>query len=70
MVEFAPFVNDGRCLLGGGPFSRLATVLGHNYMMHNAPYEEFIWKKTVSEFNVTRFVEHIRSFLISIDFPI
>lgn len=68
VVEFAPYGNDGRCLLGGGPFSRLAAVMGHNYMMHHPPYQEFIWKTVAkcSEFNVTRFVVHIESFLKSI----
>jgi hypothetical protein len=70
VVEFAPYGNDGRCLLGGGPFSRLAAVLGHNYMIHHPLYQEFIWKKQEksSEFNITSFVTHIHSFLASIDF--
>lgn len=67
VVEFSPYGNDGRCLLGGGPFSRLATLLGHNYMMHHPPYEEFKWiGGKSSEFNITRFVMHINSFLHSI----
>jgi hypothetical protein len=70
VVELAPYPNDGRCLLGGGPFSRTAALLSHNYMMHMPPYEEFKWisKGSSSEFNVTRFVLHIHSFLASIDF--
>lgn len=70
VVEFAPYGNDGRCLLGGGPFSRLATVMSHNYMIHHPPYDEYIWKKSemASEFNITRFVTHIDSFLKSINF--
>lgn len=70
VIEFAPFGNDGRCLLGGGPFSRLAAVMGHNYLIHHPKYEEYKWLRQVSEFNVTRFVTHIRSFLISIDMPL
>lgn len=70
VVEFAPFGNDGRCLLGGGPFSRLAAVMGHNYMIHHPKYEEYKWLRQVSEFNVTRFILHIRSFLLSIDMPL
>lgn len=34
VIEIAPYGNDGRCLLGGGPFSRLATVMAHNYLIH------------------------------------
>jgi hypothetical protein len=70
VVELAPYGNDGRCLLGGGPFSRAAAVMSHNYMMHQPPYEEFKWitKDSSSEFNITRFVLHIHSFLVSIKF--
>jgi hypothetical protein len=69
VIEIAPYINDGRCLLGGGPFSRLATVMGHNYMMHQPSYEEFKWKKDkTSEFNLTLFVIHTQSFLKSIEF--
>jgi len=70
VVELAPYGNDGRCLLGGGPFSRAAAVLAHNYMMHQPPYEEFKWitKDSTSEFNITRFVTHVHSFLKSIEF--
>ena len=70
VVEIAPYGNDGRCLLGGGPFSRTAAVVSHNYMMHHSPYEEFTWfgKELVSEFNVTRLMVHVHSFLKSIDF--
>lgn len=70
IIELAPYPNDGRCLLGGGPFSRLSILLSHNYMMHQPPYEEFIWitKDSTSMFNITRFIIHIHSFLISINF--
>jgi hypothetical protein len=70
VVEMAPYGNDGRCLLGGGPFSRAAALMAHNYMMHQPPYEEFKWvtKDSTSEFDIGRFVLHIHSFLKSIDF--
>jgi len=70
VVEFAPYGNDGRCLLGGGPFSRLATVLGHNYMMHHPPYKEYVWRlrESVSDFDINHFVTHIHSFLKSIEY--
>ncbi len=69
VVEFAPYGNDGRCLLGGGPFSRLASVMAHNYMMHHPPYEEFKWiGGKSSEFNISRFILHIDSFLRSIGY--
>lgn len=70
VVELAPYGNDGRCLLGGGPFSRAAALMGHNYMMHQPPYEEFKWiiKDSTSEFDIDRFVLHINSFLMSINF--
>jgi hypothetical protein len=68
VVELCPYGNDGRCLLGGGPFSRAAAVLSHNYMIHHPPYNEFVWitDSRTSEFNVTRFAIHIHSFLKSI----
>jgi hypothetical protein len=68
VVEMCPYSNDGRCLLGGGPFSRAAAVLAHNYMIHHPPYEEFQWKveSKSAEFNISRFAIHIRSFLTSI----
>lgn len=69
VIEIAPYGNDGRCLLGGGPFSRLAAVLAHNYLIHHPLYEEFVWKSDrTSEFNITRFITHTDSFLRSIDF--
>ena len=70
VVELAPYGNDGRCLLGGGPFSRLAAVMAHNYMIHHPLYGEFKWltRDMTCEFNITRFVVHIHSFLKSIDF--
>ena len=51
-----------------GPFNRLACVMGHNYMIHHPPHEEYSWfpRGQVSEFNVNLFIEHIKSFLISI----
>lgn len=68
VVEFGPYGNDARCLLGGGPFSRAAALMSHDYMIHHSPYEEFTWvaEDRTSTFNVTRFVVHIRSFLRSI----
>lgn len=68
VVEIAPYGNDGRCLLGGGPFSRLAAVMAHNYMMHMPPYEEFQWlvKDATSTFNISRFILHVHSYLKSI----
>lgn len=68
VVELAPYGNDGRCLLGGGPFSRLATVLAHNYMIHHPRFEEYTWivKESASEFNISRFANHISAFLQSI----
>ena len=70
VVELGPYKNDGRCLLGGGPFSRLAAVMSHNYMIHHPLFEEFTWKviDQTSEFDIPRFVEHIYSFVKSIDF--
>lgn len=41
VMELCPYANDGRCLLGGGPFSRLSSVLSHNYAIHHPPYSEF-----------------------------
>jgi len=68
VVELAPYGNDGRCVLGGGPFSRIASVMGHNYAIHFPEYGEYKWvvKESVSEFNILRFVEHIKNFLASI----
>lgn len=69
VIEFAPYGNDGRCLLGGGPFSRLAAVLSHNYMMHHSLYEEYKWVHgKSSEFDIMRFIHHIDAFLQSINF--
>jgi hypothetical protein len=63
-----PYPNDGRCLLGGGPFSRIAAVMSHNYMVHQPPHKEYKWitEDRSSEFDVGRFIEHIHSFLVSI----
>jgi hypothetical protein len=66
VVEICPFGNDGRCFLGGGPFSRGAFVLSHHYLVHQPPYEEFRWLKRSSEFNLSRLVEHLRSFLLGL----
>lgn len=68
VVELGPYGNDGRCLLGGGPFSRLAAVMSHDYMIHHPPYAEYKWmvQDVSSEFDVMRFVTHIESFLRSI----
>jgi hypothetical protein len=69
VIEIAPYGNDGRCLLGGGPFSRLAAVMSHNYMIHHPLYEEFTWKNDrTSEFDIERFLLHTTSFLQSIRF--
>lgn len=67
VVELGPYGNDARCLLGGGPFSRTAAVMSHNYMIHHPPYEEYKWMADrTAEFNVSRFVVHIDSFLRSL----
>ena len=68
VVEIAPYGNDGRCVLGGGPFSRLAAVMGHNYAIHFPLYGEYKWiaKESVSEFDSLRLVDHIMNFLASI----
>jgi hypothetical protein len=56
-------------LLGGGPFSRTAALLSHNYMVHQPPHQEYRWMKDLtSDFDVGRFVEHIHSFLVSTGF--
>jgi Glycosyltransferase 61 len=68
IVELCPYPNDGRCLLGGGPFSRTAALLSHNYMIHHPPHSEYKWivKDKTSEFDVERFVGHIYSYLQSV----
>ena len=68
VVELAPYGNDGRCILGGGPFSRIAAVMGHNYLIHHPRNEEYRWipRESVSEFDVDRFVTHIQSFVNSL----
>lgn len=71
VVEIAPYGNDGRCLLGGGPFSRLATVTALNYLIHHPVYEEFRWEarsKTSELVSTQRFIESLDSFLKAIDF--
>lgn len=71
IVELCPYPNDGRCLLGGGPFSRTAALLSHNYMIHHPPHTEYKWilKDKTSEFDVERFVSHIYSYLQSVKAP-
>eukprot|EP00596_Hydrurales_sp_CCMP1899_P000720 CAMPEP_0119036636 /NCGR_PEP_ID=MMETSP1177-20130426/4473_1 /TAXON_ID=2985 /ORGANISM="Ochromonas sp, Strain CCMP1899" /LENGTH=540 /DNA_ID=CAMNT_0006996791 /DNA_START=146 /DNA_END=1768 /DNA_ORIENTATION=- len=68
IVELCPYGNDGRCLLGGGPFSRAAVLMSHNYMIHHPPKSEFKWilSDMTSEFNIERFILHISSYLQSI----
>jgi hypothetical protein len=68
VVEMAPYGNDGRCILGGGPFSRIAAVMGHKYLIHHPRNEEYRWipRESVSEFDVDRFVAHIQSFVNSL----
>ena len=67
VVEFCPYGNDGRCLLGGGPFNRAAVLLSHDYLVHYALKSEYVFdRKTVSaEFDIIRFVDHIHTFLVS-----
>lgn len=68
IVELCPYPNDGRCLLGGGPFSRTSALLSHNYMIHHPPHAEYTWIRgdKTSEFDIQRFVNHIYSFLQSV----
>ena len=68
VIELAPYGNDGRCILGGGPFSRIAAVMSHNYLIHHPKNEEYKWitRESVSEFNIERFIVHIDSFLSSL----
>jgi hypothetical protein len=71
VVEIGQYANDGRLLLGGGPFSRLSVLLAHNYMVHYPPYGIETVRMTTeraSFFNATNFIGHIDSFLHSIDF--
>ena len=71
VVEIGNYANDGRLLVGGGPFSRLAVLLAHNYMVHYPPYGSetvMTFRERVSSFNITNFVEHLDSFLRSISF--
>lgn len=70
VIEIGPYGNDGRILLGGGPFSRMAAVMSHNYMIHHPPFEEYEWMNSdkTCKFNITRFIIHVRSYLMSIDF--
>ena len=71
VVEIGNYANDGRLLMGGGPFSRLSTLLGHNYMVHYPPFGSetvMTFAERVSHFNITNFVGHVDSFLQSIHF--
>eukprot|EP00605_Chrysophyceae_sp_TOSAG23-4_P001612 GSChrysophyteH1.ASY1.ANO1.1772.1 assembled CDS len=70
VMEIAPYSNDARCLLGGGPFSRAAALLGHNYAMHHPRSEEYKWllKERASELDIPRLILHMSSFLRSINF--
>lgn len=68
IVELGPYSNDGRILLGGGPFSRLAALLSHNYMIHHPPHEEYTWiAGKTSEFDISLLVKHMKSFLSSLN---
>ena len=66
VMEIAPYQNDARCLLGGGPFSRASVLLGHDYAMHHPVMDEYVWKHRAAEFNITRFSQHLKSFLKNI----
>jgi len=69
IVEIGHYANDGRLMLGGGPFSRLATLLSHDYLLHYAEFgveTTMIFRERVSYFNITNFVQHLDSFLHSI----
>lgn len=67
VVEIAPYGNDGRVLLGGGPFNRAAVLLAHDYMVHFALKEEFVFSRgsRSASFDVQRFVTHVHAFLVS-----
>lgn len=69
MIEIAPYTNDGRLMLGGGPFSRVAALMSQHYYAHYIPYAEFVWESRTktSRFNVTRLVTATRDFLQLID---
>jgi hypothetical protein len=68
-VEIGPYINDGRILLGGGPFSRIAVVMSHDYMLHHPPFEKlkFRLKSRTADFDISDFLTHLNSFLVSID---
>ena len=67
VIEFCPYGNDGRCIIGGGPFNRAAVLLSHDYLVHYALKSEYVFdvKTASAEFDVARFVNHIHSFLLS-----
>jgi hypothetical protein len=69
MIEIAPYTNDGRLMLGGGPFSRVAALMSQHYYAHYIAYPEFVWESRTktSRFNVTRLVTATRDFLQLID---
>eukprot|EP01033_Poteriospumella_lacustris_P017332 gene17332-12389_t len=69
MIEIAPYTNDGRLMLGGGPFSRVAALMSQHYYAHYIAYPEFIWESRTktSRFNITRLVTATRDFLQLID---
>ena len=69
VFEIGPYQNDGRILLGGGPFSRLATLLAHNYAIHHPPHEEYKWiGRESSELDISSMINHLKSFLNGIRF--
>ena len=69
VFEIGPYQNDGRIVLGGGPFSRLATLLAHNYAIHHPPHEEYKWiGKASSELDIYSMITHLKSFLSGIGF--
>jgi hypothetical protein len=67
VVEFCPYGNDGRCLLGGGPFNRAALLLSHDYLVHYAVKAEYVFDKSTmsATFDLPRFLRHVESFLVS-----
>jgi hypothetical protein len=70
MIEIAPYTNDGRLMLGGGPFSRVAAVMSQHYYAHYIAYPEFVWesKSKTSRFNISRLVQSTTGYLHSIDY--
>ncbi len=69
VMEIGPYQNDGRIFLGGGPFSRLATLLSHNYAIHHPPHNEYKWiGRETSELSISSLIQHLKSFLGSVGF--